>query len=96
MRHIICDLLDLISETEKDDILQQSCPLGYQNRRLIMQISPKNMADKIQRNTVEKLGDDYSKNYGMFSRFCLSNYMIMFTQHFLFGLEKGKCKKLVL
>ena len=30
------------------------------------------MADKIQHNTVEKLGDDYSKNYGMFSRFCLS------------------------
>ena len=25
------------------------------------------MADKIQHNTVEKLGDDYSKNYGMFS-----------------------------
>ena len=29
MRHIICDLLDLIRETEKDDLLQESCPLGY-------------------------------------------------------------------
>ena len=54
------------------------------------------MADKIQRNTVEKLGDDYSKNYGMFSSFCLGIHMIMFTQDFLFGLEKGKCKELVL
>ena len=56
------------------------------------------MADKIQHNTVEKLGDDYSKNYGMFSSFCLGIHMIMVTQKYCLAktFEKGKCKELVL
>lgn len=59
------------------------------------------MADKIQHNTVEKLGDDYSKNYGMFSSFCLGIHMIMVTQKYCLAkrkkhFEKGKFKELVL
>ena len=58
------------------------------------------MADKIQHNTVEKLGDDYSKNYGMLSSFCLGTHIIIFTQKKLAKrkthFEKGKCKELVL
>ena len=59
------------------------------------------MADKIQHNTVEKLGDDYSKNYGMFSIASWHSYDHIYSKNFVLPkekkhYEKGKCNELVL